>query len=593
MLHQPTATLLPPIYIYKLPPEVLLEIFRLFSPTGETTTDPFRFCLPASVDDARKLSQVCSSWRAIALSLKRLWTDIPILNDYWAGLSLERSRPLPVSISISLDGPQEDLLSRDDVDEPLALYNLHDGVQRALSEAHRIRALQVLADTFDSGDRLLWLVHKGLTFMTARPMPLLEYLDVDLKWHAFPRNLLPFMDRYSPGKLRYLSLYGVHQGNLPCLHLLPKAPLTSLKLGYQTLWESMDEALATLSLLPTLEVLVMERAPDESDEPGPIFDIDVVALSAEPRSVALPNLRTLQLTDTLEITAYLMRSLVFPTAAQIKLYTFDTDRDTARGFLNVLIASIDAHYRTLIADGCLFRGLLLEVSCVTMSGAARRIQLGADHALHDRVLLAPRACLIPHIGRSRLNNHDQLPLMISICENASFAQLEVIEALIQLEMVTKSCALTFCDHSGLWQPDPFADIQPTDWEDIMPLLPCIRVADFCGHCAVHALQLLTDAAGGDAFHAITDITVEDVSFVPQSKPRHIYQKVKPAWMSFETLVQAINNRIHPDRPESLRLHHIELKSCDIDDDQVSQLRRDFGEDFVAWDGRSRGARGSV
>lgn len=97
--------------ISALPAELLAEIFIFCLPTD-------RYPIPTPTDAPLLLTQVCSLWRSVAISLPGLWTAIHInykgLEDIPATiLWLSRSADRPLSLSIAIDfgeKPQQEIL---------------------------------------------------------------------------------------------------------------------------------------------------------------------------------------------------------------------------------------------------------------------------------------------------------------------------------------------------------------------------------------------------------------------------------------------------------------------------------------------------
>ena len=75
--------------ISRLPPEVLLSVFK-------RCTDWNQFS-----HYKLAISQVCTSWRRLALADPTLWTRIDFLRPQLASLMMERAQQAPLSILIS------------------------------------------------------------------------------------------------------------------------------------------------------------------------------------------------------------------------------------------------------------------------------------------------------------------------------------------------------------------------------------------------------------------------------------------------------------------------------------------------------------
>ncbi|KZV71393.1 hypothetical protein PENSPDRAFT_650702 [Peniophora sp. CONT] len=568
-----------PSYARRLPPELLVDIFKLLTPRKNYYTDKW----PTSLDDPRALSQVCSNWRTIALDVKKLWTRVPVLNGFWAAICLERSRPLPVSVSILLNIDYDGrYASRNHCDPD----NLHEGIKMALSESQRIRMLEIEVSASD-GDKLSRLTHDMFTCLQSGPMPLLEYVDVDLHWHEVS-DYPAFLGRHTPANLRYLALRNVDRRNLPCPHLF-SAPLTSLILGCGTIWDTIEDALSTLSLLPTLEVLKIDRdrnGSDDRDQPSAIPEFNISELAVEARSITLPNLKELDLSEPLEVIACLMKCLAFPTSARITLRALDnSEGDAIRDYMALFMSSLDAHYKSLVAEDRSFRSLLLDLS---VRPDQRRLLVAADHALRDLDCPVPRPPLIP-IYPNGFVIPSVLPFSFSLCDDISFSELELVESFLSQPLFSSTGALTFKEGFGEWMETPFPVTSTSQWRDVLSRLGSVAVAHFHGHTAPHALQALALEGDTGVYCLLTDITLQEVSFVPFPEGTG----EKSAYVPFETLLAVLKQRTERDVPRHVaRLRRLELLSCDIDEGQLAELYRVLGENVVSWDGRMRGTEES-
>ncbi|KZV71394.1 hypothetical protein PENSPDRAFT_650703 [Peniophora sp. CONT] len=572
-------------HIQELPHELLVEIFRFFTPRkvvdwiyGYTTWS-------TSLDEPRALSQVCSTWRTIALDVKSLWTGIPVVNEFWAEISLERSRPLPVVISITLN-ESADFQAGIVHKSSLGLYDLHDGVRMALSQSHRIRILQIEVLVYDSS-QLVWLTHKMTTFLARGSMPLLEEAEIDINQNALYRPCPSFLGESTPHGLHHLSLRGIDESYLPCPHLFA-APLTSLVLGYGTIWEFVEDALLALSLIPSLEILEIKRDRDgDSDQPSAISEFDIFELTLNARSVALPNLKLLDLHETLELVACMMKFLAFPTTARIHLYALCTadEGDVVRGFVDIIATSLSLHYVSLINEDRPFRGLFLDMEC---SHEQHRLLLAADHSLHQ-VPSTPRTCLIPKNERYNIFHSDQLPFTLSLCGHSSFSGIELVENFVRLPIFSQAYALTFTESQyGGPNTDPFLHTSSSDWKRIMLQFDHLSVIQLHSYAAVHVLQALAEGRVGEsAFDAIVDITISEVAFIHMS-PNDT--SGRPAYVPFDALYAILNQSIGDGGKRPLvSPRRVNLAHCDVDEEQVAQLRRSFGGELITWDGTERGS----
>ncbi|VDC06261.1 unnamed protein product [Peniophora sp. CBMAI 1063] len=571
--------------VYKLPPELLVHIFEFLIPDDSSH---WSYTAETCLDDPRALSQVCSHWRAISLDIKSLWTTVPIRNELWARLSLERSRPLPLEVPIWLEGDDLQVAARK---SSFYFYDIHDALQAAFSESHRIRVLRIEISALDYGI-LDWLGRKLFTFLTSSEIPTLEHLDVDLKWYGAARTYPSFLGQQTPNNLRHLSLCDVDQDYLPCPHLFV-APLTALELGSGQIWESVEDALEALSRIPTLEILRIRRAGDGDEErlsAIPEFNIFELALGA--RSVSLPKLKTLDLYETMELIACLMKYLAIPTSAHIRLQAMQNPEDEGfvLDFVNIIASALSSHHESVMKEGRPFRGLYMDM---TTWKDERRFVIAADHSLRDQDLPASRrACLIPSLDMHEIFSPQELPLSLSLCDDdTSATRMELMTIFANLPLFKNVCALTLTEHHDDSQDseDIFESMAPAELGSIMPPLSGITVAHFYGYTAIHALGAFADGALGDTTYLslVVDITIEEVSFIPPSA------ESKTVYIPFDELLLALRERTRGRGPRrTATLECLELKSCDIDDAQVAHLRREFGGMQLVWDGLIRGTQES-
>ncbi|KZV71392.1 hypothetical protein PENSPDRAFT_751784 [Peniophora sp. CONT] len=584
-----------PTTVQRLPPELLVEIFKRLSPPYHLP----RWPQYTSLDDPRRLSHVCSTWRTISLGIKSLWTSIPIKNEYWAGLSIDRSRPLPVSVIVTLDELHVDEKER----RKVPIYDMHDGLQRALSEPHRLRALEAELATYSFGPTGIWLAHKLFVFLEAIEVPLLEYLDINLQVHDLVPGHPSFLGHLPLANLRYVSFRGLYQGDLPSPHIL-LAPLTTLELGCGAMWESTHDALESLSRLPTLEILSIRRDRDDMFWPGAIPTFGILDEVIKPRSVSLPNLKRLSLYESLELIAYLMRSLAMPTYTALDLHDANDQADEEPGASfsecwDVLAAGLNAHYTCNIQEGRPFRGLfLLPQTNDRNVEHPHRVHIVADYATDEEGTLTARRYLMTDRIERDIGvfppTPQGRPLSISLCNEENFSVLGLVQALTGLPIFRQARAIIFFQKSWGRTPEPFSATSPSEWLTTTRYLSNIEVAHLGGYIAVHHVEALLDAENnGHASQGLcpTDLIIEDVSFLPEPSQS---EDSRLACIPLDKFILALQRYSDADSfgRDARHLTHVELIYCDIEEDQVSLLRRELGDGFVSWDNLTRGSRRS-
>ncbi|KAJ8089078.1 hypothetical protein PM082_014326 [Marasmius tenuissimus] len=95
--------------IRRLPPEILVEIFRIC-----TFGDAFTGQFPGSLDTRKapwKLTQVCRAWRSVSASASSLWTQVSIYKSRGPTVSASRMASLEALLSIQLERSRGQALS--------------------------------------------------------------------------------------------------------------------------------------------------------------------------------------------------------------------------------------------------------------------------------------------------------------------------------------------------------------------------------------------------------------------------------------------------------------------------------------------------
>ncbi|KAJ7081587.1 hypothetical protein B0H15DRAFT_451504 [Mycena belliarum] len=207
------------LLILKLPVDLLGEIFLLTLTIQDLdSTDPFDLSESSShIDDALRVSHVCSRWRQVAIGMPRLWTG-PLVVEMpcvWAqeasvaGLQSWLSRSAPLIIPISLTIPPWTSPS------PV--------LKEVLSTFHRWRTFQLrgAADDF-------------LQSLATRALGRLEQLDVKDSVPLRPCSIeISFVD---VPRLRKAKLIPFAMG------------LTDIRMAHKSQTACLQDALRTLSL---------------------------------------------------------------------------------------------------------------------------------------------------------------------------------------------------------------------------------------------------------------------------------------------------------------------------------------------------------
>ncbi|KAM5543179.1 hypothetical protein V8D89_003053 [Ganoderma adspersum] len=223
-LHRYHNTLLP---IGMLPPEVLIRVFDfIVSPPSDVhDVKPHK-----QAEWAITLTHVCSSWRDVALSISRLWSQVVDEDSKLATLFLQRSRTADIRLYASLSIPPSP-----------PNYVWQDVIQ---NHSHRVHELHVRVSRVTPTEDFLNAL--------STPLPALEFLTIQsnnpalLLTNPFPTppivfsgqplrhlkalvlgRLAPFIPGNSLPNLTNLQLYGLGLGVLTAqnlLHLLSNCP---------------------------------------------------------------------------------------------------------------------------------------------------------------------------------------------------------------------------------------------------------------------------------------------------------------------------------------------------------------------------------
>lgn len=279
--------------IHRLPVETLTHVFRYLvqeEPVAKLDRLP-----PALI-----LRSVCRHWNAVAEATPELW--VQIIGPYglrWTCRALLLSKNTPLDLTI-VDRTSEDRGFKD----------VHFALPLLKNERHRIRKLKIHFGEFLDDSQC------DIEALFSLPLPMLEELDLEDETpfdYILDENAL---SGEIPANLKLLRVYS-YTGVLSN-SLLLRAPLTTLTIEDSPTWLSMDEVLATLSVLPQLEnftwkVFVMTYNEDLIFEPLPL------SASSEPSSVLihLPCLRTIDILAQIELIAYLMTRTVLPSSCNI------------------------------------------------------------------------------------------------------------------------------------------------------------------------------------------------------------------------------------------------------------------------------------
>jgi hypothetical protein len=315
-------------HITNAPPELLMQVFLLAMerfPMDRTGPGP---CVTAI-----SLSHVCSHWRAVALSVKELWTYVPFqLGDQCIQTALDRSRPFPIDFDTRV--------------HPAFVYHNKlptnkqvDTLLLPLAELARIRHLRLSVPCWGDSRPSVSddFVHHLRTIFTSTPVPILESIEIatpddwlspvfDTLFSGVPPPRLrqwvsecqelpeAMLGNNPPPSLRELVLEQCRISTPPCIF---NVPLTTLKITLGSIGESLDDMIVVLSRLPTLQRL-------------DLYSIYIGDPEIHPDTPAaeLPHLTHFSLYEpSIDTLAIILRMLTIPTNTNFIISVNGTDGD--------------------------------------------------------------------------------------------------------------------------------------------------------------------------------------------------------------------------------------------------------------------------
>jgi hypothetical protein len=301
--------------ISRLPVEILIHIFSYYSASDRHPHVRFRTPPPWLA-----VTQVCQRWRQAALSSPILWADIITTNYRWAEEMLERSRDVPVHITVDDAGSVH---TPSDVRAARLLF----------SKIHRAQSLvMTCADT-------MILACMPILFQ-AEAAPLLQELTIT---NFHPSSALDLVDRpLFSGRTPCLQFLSLHHCRVLCSSPLFHSDLVYLSLSHipHDHRPHLQQLLDVLKSLTRLECLQLDEAlPNHISSPT-----DFTSLLSVERLV-LHRLRFFSLCaksafDILDLTA----RLLVPPSALFQLICEEFERYTPSvDSGDVMLAALASH----------------------------------------------------------------------------------------------------------------------------------------------------------------------------------------------------------------------------------------------------------
>ncbi|KZV73440.1 hypothetical protein PENSPDRAFT_682918 [Peniophora sp. CONT] len=303
---------------------------------------------------ALSISQACQLWRNISLSPggKRLWTHAPLRHKAMCvDAFMARSHPLPVLLKI-------EAIMRDEGEKPT--FSLWSALETALQHSARVDTmiLSFNIEDYTFSDELTNQFYSKyediIELLDQHSFPALEYLS----WATWTNEAggdeisESVFKMEVPNSLRRLFLSNT---TFTPPNPVLCAPLTSLVLEHSGSWPGIDDFLATLLNMPSLDTLVVSSE-------GLHRTFHSSARSSQPyRSISLPCLTRLVLHDTLSNVPLLFAYIRAPVMCRLDLNLALDDgasSDTERYWehWDIMESSLRAHYESASFDRLVVSG---------------------------------------------------------------------------------------------------------------------------------------------------------------------------------------------------------------------------------------------
>ncbi|KAI0058889.1 hypothetical protein BV25DRAFT_1829640 [Artomyces pyxidatus] len=518
---------------HRVPNEIIREIFS---------------CIPSfgvcALEILINASQVCRLWRALALDMKGIWTDITLSSTdgnstCQVELALERSIPRPITLRIT------DLSSRKAGYRKLVL--------RAIHELSRMGGLHIdHMGNWDSVD--LWLVEDIAQVLRTYQAPLLEELRL---FYGNASELLKDGNLFAghiPTKLRVLEV-ATH-----VLHpIILRAPLTRLRL--RNIQD--DGLLDILRALPSLEHLDIFTEYMVNDD---------VPFSCP--SVDLPKLRDVTFGGYFTTVTRFMRFLDFPTNADIHL-EFYCRRSNPHSSFNELSWTCDGRLASVIASGLYFQNLSI-------------VSPDLRHEVVDYAVT-----VLNPVYPSRGGPHLPREISLSFLHGDQFSdQVGLVTPRLLSFLPAVRSLRTLTVNSGNLR---FL----AEWESLSERLHGVVSITVSGVAAQGLAMGLCQ--GGRFFPHLTTLSIENVKFAYLVDKRPLTSRDRYFTPSDDeseeeptsdtpleertSLIEVLLNGLRARDVAGLPIGRVSVRQSNVTVTMVAQLRAVLGADCVEWDGR--------
>ncbi|KAI0069292.1 hypothetical protein BV25DRAFT_1818284 [Artomyces pyxidatus] len=576
--------------IARLPVEIIRELMIRSSriPEFPEVNPLYR---PRAGETAMFVSQVCARWRAIALDARELWSIIPVLTlrSHWTELALQRSLPVPITISIDLD----DLHIADHWQKPQWYRQCISTVLPHLWRARTLSLSGLQDESYDTDDddddpedvwywreRLSDDIMDALTTTTPQFLQCLTICATEESGRELPDDI--FFGQRTPKlcKLVLDNVYWQYPFSSPILH----PSITYLEIrggGSANIAEEQMPMLEVLRWLPGLQILVISRS--TYIEPGRDSD----------PPVTLPHLRQIQISDELEDLVHFWRHLILPPSVEIYFAVPLTSSVYLAEQSARMVTELGQIYRDQVSK-CLASGASYTTLDVTQCpigpldvaylNDVNFILSHSDEPAADNVIAT-----LPHRMAFTVCDWDigfdkTLPTRALTSTIHIKAVLDVMPALDQILEVNVDSGKSGFDRAVEWLEvaGTLENVERINVksgaarglvialrqtaEESSPIFPNLKVL------TIERLVFFDGVSELSEFASLSN------SFFPPNASRRLPSiTVKPI---FVMLLEALQARVASDRPLRLRVHR-----CSLTTDMVDSFRNCLGADSLEWDGK--------
>ncbi|KAI0058886.1 hypothetical protein BV25DRAFT_1829638 [Artomyces pyxidatus] len=525
--------------INRVPNEILREIFSNF-PSFET----------CALEYSINVSQVCRLWRALALEMKDLWTEIAVGSQMGNSarhveLALERSVPRPITVHIASSWTG----------------GHRTPVLRALRELPRVRVLCIGdGEGLAHGDLLDSVAQALRTCHTPR----LE----ELRLYNIADDL--FQDRLFAGqvsqKLRVLTVVAC---SLP--PIVVRAPLTHLDV---TLMD-VGDLLEILRCLPSLEHLSFTPTLDLESSPAEFISRPVASL---------PRLRDISVTGFVKSITQFVQFLEFAVDVDLDLQLLCEDPSESPHYYSQFSWICNGRLSNVIALGLYYQDLYIssrDEEDLTLKAHNPVLPLGEGPRLPQEIslsfieghrfsddtgIITPLLSFLPAVHSIRTLATNSIPYRFLREWESMSSRLPEVASIIVLGPAAHGLAMALNAHEGLFPHLTVLSIENVAFADLVDERPR-TLADIQRSFRDWESESDSGRMGKPESEAVPELEI----------PSEMEKGVS----FFEHLLKGLRTR----EAAGLPIGRVSIRGCDVTADMVAQVRTVLGADCVEWDGQ--------